>query len=101
MPRTRPAYAPEFKAQIVELARSGRSLSALAREFEPSLESIRNWVRQADLDEGIRQDGFTSSERDEVRELRKENRRLKQERDILAKAAAWFARETGTIPPLN
>ncbi len=101
MPRTRPAYPPEFKAQIVELARSGRSLSALAREFEPSLESIRNWVRQADLDEGIRQDGFTSSERDEVRELRKENRRLKQERDILAKAAAWFARETGTIPPLN
>jgi len=101
MPRTRPAYPPEFKAQIVELAHSGRSLSALAREFEPSLESIRNWVRQADLDEGIRQDGFTSSERDEVRELRKENRRLKQERDILAKAAAWFARETGTIPPMN
>ena len=53
MPRTRPAYPPEFKAQIVELARSGRSFSALAREFEPSLESIRNWVRQADLDEGI------------------------------------------------
>ena len=101
MPRTRPAYPPEFKAQIVELARSGRSFSALAREFEPSLESIRNWVRQADLDEGIRQDGLTSSERDEVRELRKENRRLKQERDILAKAAAWFARETGTIPPMN
>ncbi|MCH8247493.1 MAG: transposase [Bacteroidetes bacterium] len=101
MPRTRPAYPPEFKAQIVELARSGRSFSALAREFEPSLESIRNWVRQADRDEGIRQDGFTSSERDEVRELRKENRRLKQERDILAKAAAWFARETGTIPPSN
>ncbi len=61
MPRTRPAYPPEFKAQIVELARSGRSLSALAREFEPSLESIRNWVRQADLDEGFRKDGFTSS----------------------------------------
>ena len=101
MPRTRPAYPPEFKAQIVELARSGRSFSQLAREFEPSLETIRNWVRQADLDEGVRKDGFTSVEKDEIRELRKENRRIKQERDILAKAAAWFARETGTIPPSN
>jgi transposase len=101
MPRTRPAYAPEFKAQMVELARSGRPLSALAREFEPSLETIRNWVRQADLDDGLRKDGLTSRERDEVRELRRENRRLKQERDILAKAAAWFARETGSVPPTN
>ena len=88
MPRTRPAYPPEFKTQIVELSRSGRSFSQLAREFEPSLETIRNWVRQADLDEGVRKDGFTSVEKDEIRELRKENRRLKQERDILAKAAA-------------
>ena len=101
MPRTRPAYPPEFRAQIIELALSGRSLPELAREFEPSLETIINWLRQADLDEGLRSDGLTSSERDEIRELRKEVRRLKQERDILAKAAAWFARETGSIPPTN
>ena len=99
MPRTRPAYPPEFKTQIIELARAGRPLSELAREFEPSLQTIRNWIKQADLDDGFHHDGFTSREQDEVRELRKENKRLKQERDILAKAAAWFARETGSIPP--
>lgn len=99
MPRTRPAYPPEFKTQIIELARSGRSLPELAREFEPTLQTIQNWVKQADLDDGLRQDGSTSCELDELRELRQENKRLKQERDILAKAAAWFARETGSIPP--
>ena len=98
MPRTRPAYSEEFKSQIVELARSGRSITQLTREFEPSHETIRKWVRQADLDDGLRKDGLTSAERDEIRQLRRENRRLKQERDILAKAAAWFARETGSVP---
>lgn len=99
MPRTRKPYPLEFRRQIVELARAGRSVSELAAEFEPSGETIRNWIKQADLDDGARTDGLTSAERDELRRLRKELRQLKQERDILAKAAAWFARETGSIPP--
>ena len=101
MPKTRPAYPEEFRRQIVELYRSGRTLRELSDEFEPTRETIRNWTRQADLDEGLRSDGFTSTEQQELRTLRKENRRLKQERDILAKAAAWFARETGSIPSSN
>ena len=99
MPRTRSPYSPEFRRRLVELARSGRSLSSLAREFEPSVETIRNWVRQADLDEGHRDDGLTTTEQQELRRLRRENRRLREERDILKKAAAWFARETDSIPP--
>ncbi len=98
MPRTHPPYPPEFRQQIVELARAGRSPNELAAEFEPSSETIRNWIKQADLDEGRRTDGLTSAEREELRRLRQENRRLQQERDILAKAAAWFARETKSIP---
>ena len=98
MPRTHTPYPPEFRQQIVELARAGRSVSELAAEFEPSGETIRNWIKQADLDEGTRTDGLTLAEREELRRLRKELRQLKQERDILAKAAAWFARETGSIP---
>ena len=66
--------------------------------FEPSAQSIRNWVDQADRDEGRGDGGLTSGEREELRRLRRENRRLRQEREILAKAAAWFARETGSIP---
>jgi transposase len=84
---------------MVELARAGRSAEELAREFEPSAQAIRNWVAQADRDEGRRGDGLTSAEREEVRRLRRENRRLRQEREILAKAAAWFARETDSVPP--
>jgi transposase len=99
MPRTRRPYAPEFRRQMVELVRAGRNPEELAREFEPSGQSIRNWVRQADLDEGRRQDGLTTAEREELRTLRRENRRLREERDILAKAAAWFARETDSVPP--
>ncbi len=98
MRKGRRQYAPEFRQQMVELARSGRTPEELGREFEPSPESIRNWVRQADLDEGRRHDGLTSAEREEVRRLRREVRRLQEERDILAKAAAWFARESGSIP---
>ncbi len=99
MPRTHPPYPPAFRQQIVELARAGRSPNELAAEFEPSGETIRNWIKQADLDEGARSDGLTSAEREELRRLRKQNRGLQQERDILAKAAAWFARETDVIPP--
>lgn len=98
MPGTHPPYPPEFRRQMVELVRSGRSPEELAREFEPSAGAIRNWVRQADLDEGRRSDGLTSDEREEVRRLRREVKRLRMERDILKKAAAWFARESGSIP---
>lgn len=98
MSKTRPPYAAEFRQQIVELVRAGRSPEELAREFEPSAQAIRNWVAQVDRDEGRRSDGLTSSEREELRRLRRENRQLRQEREILAKAAAWFARETGSIP---
>lgn len=91
-------YAPEFQRQMVELIRSGRNPEELAREFEPSAQAIRNWVAQADRDEGRRADGLTSAERSELSRLRRENRQLKLEREILSKAAAWFARETGSIP---
>ena len=92
MPRTRRAYPPEFRQQIVELHRAGRRPGELAREFEPNEQTIRNWIAQADLDEGRRRDGLTTVERAELRKLRKENRQLRVEREILAKAAAWFAR---------
>ena len=91
-------YAPEYRRQMVELVRTGRPPGELAREFECSSQAIRNWVRQADRDEGRREDGVTSVEREELRRLRRENRPLREERDILKKAAAWFARETGTVP---
>jgi transposase len=91
-------YPEEFRQQMVELVRSGRSPRALAREFEASEQTIRNWVRQAGIDAGERHDGLTTEEREELRALRRENRRLKLEREILKKAAAWFARETHTIP---
>jgi transposase len=82
---------------MVELVRSGRKPEELAREFEPSAESIRRWAQQAEIDEGARE-GLTSEERQEITRLRRENRELKLEREILKKAAAWFARETGTVP---
>ena len=87
MPRTRRAYPPEFRQQIVELHRAGRRPGELAREFEPNEQTIRNWIAQADLDEGRRRDGLTTVERAELRKLRKENRQLRVEREILAKAA--------------
>ncbi len=99
MARGRPPYSSEFRRQMVDLVRSGRTPEALSREFEPSADSIRSWVRQSDLDEGRREDGLTSNEREELSRLRRENRRLQEEREILSKAAAWFARETGSIPP--
>lgn len=99
MPRHRPPYAEEFRRQMVELVRSGRTPEELGRQFEPSANSIRNWVEQADIDEGRREDGLTTDEREELRRLRRDNRRLKQEREILAKATAWFAREADSTPP--
>jgi len=98
MPKSHRPYAPEFRRQMIDLVRSGRTPESLSREFEPTAQAIWNWVRQAERDEGRRPDGPTSPEREELGRLRRENRVLRQERDILAKAAAWFARETGTIP---
>ncbi len=98
MPRTRAAYPLEFRQQMIELVRAGRTPEERSREFEPSAQAIRNWVAQADSDSGRRLDGLTSSERDELRRLKRDNRRLREEREILAKAAAWFARETGSVP---
>jgi transposase len=92
-------YPPEYRAQIIELVRSGRSAASVAREFEPSVQTIRGWVKQADIDDGCRSDGLTSGEREEIGKLRRENRQLKLEREILKKAAAWFAQETGSVPP--
>ena len=94
MPKTRRPYPPEFREQMVALVRAGRTPEELSREFEPSAQSIINWVAQADRDEGKRKDGLTSAEREELRRLRKANRQLRLEREILAKAAAWFAQET-------
>ena len=98
MPGTHPPYPPEYRQRIVELAHAGRRINELAREFEPSANSIRKWVRQAELDAGLRGDGLTTSEREELNRLRRENRVLREEREILSKAAAWFAQETGATP---
>lgn len=98
MPKSHRPYPPEYRERMIDLVRSGRSPESLAREFEPSAQCIRNWVRQADRDAGRRHDGLTTAERTELQRLRRENATLREEREILKKAAAWFARETGSIP---
>ena len=98
MPRTKPPYPPELRQRIVDLARAGRTAASLAREFEPTETCIRNWIAQADRDAGLRNDGLTTEERRELNQLRRENRVLREERDILKKAAAWFVQETGATP---
>ena len=92
-------YTPEFRQQMVELVRVGRTVPELAVEFGCSASAIRNWVKQGELDGGKRSDGLTTPEREEMRQLRRDNRRLREEREILKKAAAWFARETDAVPP--
>jgi len=99
MRKTRRPYPFEYRRRIVELVRAGRSPARLAEEFEPSEQTIRNWVRQADLDAGTRTDGLATAEREELVRLRRENRTLREEREILKKAAAWFAQETTSILP--
>ena len=99
MPRTRPPYSPEFRQQVVELVKTGRTPEELSGEFEPTAQTIHNWVKQSDLDTGVRSDGLTSSELEELRSLRRENKRLRIEREILKKAAAWSAQETDPVPP--
>jgi transposase len=98
MSKTRRSYAPEFRRQLVELVQTGRSPEELAREFEPTAQSIRNWVAQAERDAGRGNGGLTTAEREELSRLRRENRQLRLEREILSKAAAWFARETNAVP---
>ena len=79
---------------MVDLVRAGRTPEELSREFEPTAQSITNWVAQADRDGGRRKGGLTTAEREEMVRLRRENRQLKLEREILSKAAAWFAQES-------
>jgi transposase len=86
MPKSHRPYPPEFKQRIVELVRKGRTPEELSRQFEPSAQAIRTWVRQADRDEGRRQDGLTTGEQEELRRLRRETRALREEREILKKA---------------
>lgn len=94
----RPTYPPEFRRRILELARTGRSINSLSQEFSVARQSIVNWLKQDDLDAGRRDDGLTTEERKELTQLRRENKRLKLEAEILSKAAAWFARETNVVP---
>jgi transposase len=99
MPKTHPPYPPEFRSRLVELVRAGRKPEELAREFEPSAQSIRNWVRASGVEAESRAEGSPSVDREELQRLRRENRQLREEREILSKAAAWFAREANSIPP--
>jgi transposase len=95
MAKLRKRYTPQFRQQVVELVRAGRSPVELAKQFGPTAQSIRLWAAQADREAGKRE-GLTSSEREELRKLRQEVQQLKLEREILSKAAAWFAQETTT-----
>ena len=89
-------YTREFKQQMVDLVRSGRTPSSLSKEFGPTPWSIALWVKQDARDGGKGDGGLTSAEREELAQLRRENRKLKEEREILSKAAAWFATEGST-----
>ncbi len=96
MPRTRNPYPAEFRERMVELARAGRSVESLAREYEPCAATIHEWVRQATVEDDAQPGDLTNEEREELRRLRREVRQLRQERDILSKAAAWFAQNDVT-----
>ena len=94
----RPSYPPEFRRRVLELVRSGRTVLSVSQEFDVSRGAIMNWLKQDDLDSGRRDDGLTTDERRELTQLRRDNKRLKLEAEILSKAAAWFARETNAVP---
>ncbi len=96
MPKSKPPYPEQFRREAVELVRQGRSIPDVAESLGMSGQSLRNWVRQDQLDRQERDDGLTSAEREELRHLRKQVKRLEQERDILKRATALFARETET-----
>jgi transposase len=82
MPRSRPPYPQEFRQRIIELVRKGRTPESLAEQFEPSAQTIRNWLAQAERDAGQRPDGLTTDEREEMRRVRRENKTLREEREI-------------------
>lgn len=92
-------YAPEFRQRIVELVRAGRTPASLAKDFEPSAQTIASWVVQADLDDGKREDGLTTDEHSELALLRREVKTLREEREILKKFAAWSVQEANRTPP--
>lgn len=91
-----PRYSEEFRAKIVELVRKGNKPADLAKQYEPSAQTISHWAKQADIDDGRRHDGLTTEEREELRTLRRKVKVLEQEREFLGKAAAWFAQEAGS-----
>ena len=94
MPKSRPPYAPEFRAEAVRLVREqGRKISVVSRELGMSDEALRLWVRQAEVEDG-RREGLTEAEKEELRRLRRELRIAQEEREILKKAAAFFAKES-------
>ena len=95
VPRPRRFFSPEYKGEVVELIRStGKTVGQVARELDLTETAVREWVKRADLDAGRRTDGLTTAEREELRRLRREVRDLREEREILRKAAVFFARET-------
>ena len=96
MPKSRPPYPLEFRREAVGMVRSGRKVSDVAEALGVTEQSLRTWVKQDQLDRRERDDGLTSAEREELRELRRKVKRLEQERDLLKRAAAFFARETDT-----
>ena len=98
MGKSQPKYTPEFRRQMVQLYRSGRGFNDLAKEFGVTSWSIRQWVKQADRDAGTGDRGLTSEERAELTRLRHENRQLREEREILSKATAWFAKASTATP---
>ena len=92
MPKSRPPYPAEFRRKMIDLVRAGRTPGELSRQFEPSDQTIRNWEAEDDANQGKRTDVLNTAEREELAKLRRENRQLKLEREILAKSTAWFAR---------
>jgi transposase len=97
MGKTKPPYSAEFRAEAVRLVESsGKPAAQIARDLGVSFESLRHWIKQAEIDSGERQ-GLTTDEREELRRLRRENQVLQQEREVLKKAAAFFARESETM----
>ena len=94
MAKTRQPYAPEFRRHMVALVHAGRTPEELAAEFEPTAQSIRNWVAQSARNAGRGDGGLTTAEREELCRLRRENRRLREDVEILKRATAFFAKET-------
>ncbi len=96
MPKPKPPYPESFRREAVELVRQGRGIPDVAESLGVSAPALRTWVKQHQVDRRERDDGLTSAEREELRELRRRVKRLEQERDILKRATALFARETET-----